>query len=164
MTGTSGTPLPPDLATQLDQLRDIHMPEPISWWPLAYGWWVIIGLVVALIVGMVVARELRRRTTRYRALQELARLSADAQLDTAAIARDIATLLKRLVKVKDPVGVVDHGDAWARRLQSGPAPLPNAMAKHLAEAPYLPGEAANTNTLQRDELVDAARAWIKRNA
>ena len=28
----------------LAQLRDIHLPEPILWWPLAPGWWVLIVL------------------------------------------------------------------------------------------------------------------------
>ena len=29
-------------ADSLAQLRDIQLPEPISWWPLAPGWWVLI--------------------------------------------------------------------------------------------------------------------------
>ena len=30
-------------------LRDIHMPNLISWWPLASGWWVLLGVVVATV-------------------------------------------------------------------------------------------------------------------
>jgi hypothetical protein len=33
----------------LAQLRDIHLPEAVSWWPLAPGWWV---LAVLLFVGL----------------------------------------------------------------------------------------------------------------
>ncbi len=164
MTGSPGTPLPPDLAAQLDQLRDIHLPAPISWWPLAYGWWVVIGLGLAAAIGLVAYREIRRRTIRHRALQELARLGATEQADTASLARDVATLLKRLVKIKDPVVAADHGDAWVRRLQSGPAPLPDRIARYLAQAPYAPLQAANTDAPVREDLIVATRAWIKRNA
>jgi hypothetical protein len=31
----------------LAQLRDIHLPEAVSWWPLAPGWWVLAALLVA---------------------------------------------------------------------------------------------------------------------
>ena len=37
-------------ANPLDQLRDIHLPEPISWWPLAPGWWLLIIIALALMV------------------------------------------------------------------------------------------------------------------
>ena len=36
----------------LAQLRDIHLPEAISWWPLAFGWWII---AVICILGIVLA-------------------------------------------------------------------------------------------------------------
>jgi hypothetical protein len=31
----------------LAQLRDIHLPEAVSWWPLAPGWWILGALLVA---------------------------------------------------------------------------------------------------------------------
>ena len=33
----------------LDQLRDIHLPEPISWWPPAPGWWILAVASCALL-------------------------------------------------------------------------------------------------------------------
>ena len=32
----------------LSQLADIHLPEPVSIWPLAPGWWILIALLVIL--------------------------------------------------------------------------------------------------------------------
>ena len=27
-------------------LRDLHLPDAISWWPLAPGWWIVLGLAL----------------------------------------------------------------------------------------------------------------------
>ncbi len=27
-------------------LRDIHLPEAVSWWPPAIGWWIVLGLII----------------------------------------------------------------------------------------------------------------------
>ena len=31
----------------LSQLADIHLPDPVSIWPLAPGWWLVIVLILA---------------------------------------------------------------------------------------------------------------------
>ena len=30
-------------------LRDIQLPEPIGWWPLAPGWWLLLALIILII-------------------------------------------------------------------------------------------------------------------
>ncbi|NVK88722.1 MAG: DUF4381 domain-containing protein [Gammaproteobacteria bacterium] len=37
----------------LKQLKDIHSPDPVSWWPLAPGWWIIIILLI-ISIGLLV--------------------------------------------------------------------------------------------------------------
>lgn len=32
----------------LDQLKDIHLPPPVSWWPPAPGWWLLAALLLTL--------------------------------------------------------------------------------------------------------------------
>lgn len=32
-----------------EQLRGLHQPEAISWWPMAPGWWILLFIVISLI-------------------------------------------------------------------------------------------------------------------
>ena len=34
----------------LEQMRGIHLPEAISWWPLALGWWIVMALCLSIII------------------------------------------------------------------------------------------------------------------
>ena len=50
----------PQLVEMLrEQLRDIQTPEPVSWWPMAPGWWILI--VLAVILSFVLFRYIRNR-------------------------------------------------------------------------------------------------------
>lgn len=63
-------------AQLLEQLRDIHLPEPSSWWPLALGWWLVIGLFLLIaILGILfyIYQKQRARFARL-ALIELTRI------------------------------------------------------------------------------------------
>ena len=33
-------------------LRDIHLPDAVSWWPPAIGWWLLAIIIVALAYGI----------------------------------------------------------------------------------------------------------------
>lgn len=46
----------------LEQLRDIHLPQAVHWWPPAPGWWIVAALVLALTIWLV--RYLQRRYRR----------------------------------------------------------------------------------------------------
>src|SRR5690606_20856396 len=80
-------------------LRDLHLPDPVGWWPLAPGWWILLALVlVALLLAWRVLHLRRRRNAARRlALAELARLEAAyaADRDLARLASALSQLLRR---------------------------------------------------------------------
>ena len=65
----------------LAQLRDIHLPEAVSWWPLAPGWWVLGTLLIAGLAYMVHFFWQRHHAFTYRrqALQQLKQLPNNSQ-------------------------------------------------------------------------------------
>ncbi|MCB1720092.1 MAG: DUF4381 domain-containing protein, partial [Candidatus Competibacteraceae bacterium] len=105
----------------LADLRDIHLPEPVSWWPPAPGWWLLVALSLVVVAGLLwLWRYRRRQTPRRVALAELTRLRADFQRDGdgAAVATGISALLRRLALTHFPRGQVAGlvGDAWLQFL------------------------------------------------
>ena len=69
----------------LEQLRDVHLPEPVSWWPLAPGYWIVLALVV-VVLGMLaywLRHQPKRKTQHLKqaALREMAQLYSTWQED-----------------------------------------------------------------------------------
>ncbi|MDX2321941.1 MAG: DUF4381 domain-containing protein [Moritella sp.] len=99
----------------LAQLKDIHLPTPVSAWPLSLYWWLVI-IVLVLISGLAIYAVLqyikKTRLTRL-ALAELALLQQQG-----CEVNDLHHLLKRIVLSsfsREAVASL-HGDAWLRFL------------------------------------------------
>ncbi len=41
-------------------LHDIHLPEPVSWWPIAPGWWLLAGGLLVIFILIFIARKIYR--------------------------------------------------------------------------------------------------------
>lgn len=128
-------------------LRDIHLPPPVPWWPLAPGWYVLAGGVVLLAVAAWWAwRRYRGGRLARAALAELTAIEQafDATGDTAACARALSRLARRVVLATPvPGAAAATGDAWLdvlERVQGGPCPP--ALAAVLSGAAYSPAAAA----------------------
>jgi len=62
----------------LDQLKDIHLPDPVSMWPLAWPWWM---LLLAIFIAVGLTLYLRKKNTwRRQALSKLKVISSENQL------------------------------------------------------------------------------------
>ena len=78
----------------LANLRDIHLPEPISWWPLAPGWWIVILLIAVAACAVCLMLVKRHRTRLYRR-QALAHLEQIEDLQGQEQLVALLELLKR---------------------------------------------------------------------
>jgi len=87
MANNSNLQSPPP--NPLDQLRDIHLPEAISWWPPAPGWWILALASCALLAWLLRSLYRRYQAKHYRrqALVQLQQLQTgtDAQEQLRAL-------------------------------------------------------------------------------
>jgi hypothetical protein len=92
----------PQAPNPLDQLRELHLPEPISWWPLAPGWWLLALVGSALLVWLL--RWLYRRyKAKYYRRQALGQLQAlQAGTDSQEQLRALFVLLKQTANCAYP--------------------------------------------------------------
>ena len=83
----------------LQNLNDIVLPPGIDWWPLASGWYMLIGLLLIALVSFIYRSLQRWKNNRYRraALYELQLLENGLKSpgERDASLRQIPVLLKR---------------------------------------------------------------------
>jgi hypothetical protein len=82
----------------LAQLRDIHLPPEVGWWPPAPGWWLLLLLLLAALVGLPwLLRRYRRGSYRRAARRELQALRENRQgLSDRQRLAAVAALLRRV--------------------------------------------------------------------
>lgn len=152
----------------LANLHDIHLPDPVSAWPPAPGWWVLavmLLLITALLAGWAWQRWRRRRYRRaairalgtsYRAYQ------TSGQDDAASYLRDASHILKQAALAGFPrerVAAV-HGDAWPDFLvESGGDAALRGPAGELLAAVYQPTVQADPEQLR--QLQRLLEDWLR---
>ena len=125
-------------------LRDLHLPDPVGWWPLAPGWWLLFATLVIVTVwlaAVALARHRQGRARRHaaRALRQLERRYAEDG-DAVQLAIDVSALLRRAMLAYAPRADVAGltGTAWLKWLDSGldkPA-FADGAGRALVELPY----------------------------
>ena len=106
-------------------LRDLHLPEAISWWPLAPGWWLLIGLAVCGLAYLAwrAAVSFRKNAPRRKALSHLRRLEAEFAWNSDALLLGVrlSELLRRAMLAYAPRDEVAGltGSGWLAWLDQG---------------------------------------------
>ena len=145
------------------QLHDIHLPQPVSWWPPAPGWWLVAVLLLVLVLGGLWWRHRHRcRTYRRVALSRLADLENryhQAPQDVALIT-ELSRLLRHMAVLhypsRDCAGL--QGEAWLKFLDQpfGDAPFSSGIGQALAQGPYQ----RQSHVEDPASLVILCRRWI----
>lgn len=141
-------------ASPLDQLADIHLPDGVSWWPLAPGWWILLALLVIAIIGFFIWRR-RKQQNHYRVIaqQELAAIYAHYQQsqDAANYLHSLSVLLRRTALTAYPqsFNASIKGQEWLNWLD---AVCPTLNGTFSGES----GKSLLSSAYQKNPQIDAA--------
>ncbi len=156
-----------------DTLRDIHGLDSIPWWPLAPGWWGLLGLLLTAAIGFLLVKVWQRwysQDWRHDARRQLRTLASRAhQTAPREIVGELATLLRR-------VAMAHHGrtscasltgSAWLVWLERhDPQAFPwTQRGQVLIALPYAPPKEQTRDPLLADPaqlrlLISAALLWV----
>ncbi|HHZ83293.1 MAG TPA: DUF4381 domain-containing protein [Nitrospirales bacterium] len=144
-------------------LRDIHLPGPISWWPPAPGWWILLALLITGTMLIVLYAWYQRKRNRMRrvSLKEIDAIQEafHAHKNNTRLVRELSVLLRRVCVSRYPrVDVASlTGVAWMsfldRNRESKPFSTGGGMV--LMTEPY-----RKKPDLDANALLSCCRSWI----
>ena len=154
--------------SMLDQLRDIHPPQSVAWWPLAPGWWIVIILVFLLtVIAWWWRKKHQKQQWQRDALrqlqQELAQLEGDYHTsnDGNAACSALSSLMRRVALHAFPDDAIAglHGEAWLRYLDDkeliGERFAHAACGEMLLHAPY------SATNVDPEPLIERCQQWME---
>jgi len=143
-------------------LKDIHLPELISWWPPAIGWWLLVTLIPLLIVFLYwLYKRLTRKSAIKTALQKLATIKQYSFLDNDRKLRELSILLRRVAISISPRTEVASltGRDWLAFLDKSiiGAPFSDGYGQLLADAAY---RKKPPTELEISQLLNLCEIWL----
>ncbi|MDF1761078.1 MAG: DUF4381 domain-containing protein [Coxiellaceae bacterium] len=151
----------------LSQLRDIHLPAAVSWWPLSIGWYIVGCLIILLLVvaSIFIIKRMKRYALQREALDRLHVLKQHylADSDNNATLGQLNKLLKQVAMTVYPDQAVANlqGDAWLAFLDKTgkTTQFTQGEGRCLRVAPYQK-HAADKGVV----LFELAQQWIRRQS
>ena len=147
-------------------LRDIHLPDSVSWWPLAIGWWLLplLAILISFSIYKFVKYKKQNRKVAYKklALNEFKniRLQYKNNENSIELIRAISALLRRIALSYLPRENIASltGAQWIEQLNKlcSQNIFTNEIASQLENAPYMP-----QSNIDNKELLATCETWIQ---
>lgn len=145
----------------LPELRDIHLPDGVSMFPPAYGWWVILASVIAIFILINLAKYIRRKSKKLYAMRLIKHVHNQ---NIIASALQMSEILRRICVYKYKSAASLFGKEWIEFLnQHAKLKLEGKAANLLIDAPYIAQNTKNYNTEDVIVLQDFCKNWIGEN-
>ena len=153
----------------LAQLREIHLPAPVSFWPPAIGWWILAIFVLFCLIALAyfIHRQVIKKQYRRLARKELNRiyLEYQSQKNTIENTKKINRLLKQVSVVcygKNSVARLTDS-AWLAFLdeRGNTQAFSQGVGKVLISAPY--SQELSFSDRDANELQQCVAQWIRKH-
>ena len=142
-------------------IKDIHIPEGVSIFPLAKGWWMLIVFGIALIVFINVFFKILKTSKRYYALGKLKAIDTTNPVEAGC---KISELLKRICNVKYKGASVLFGKEWLEFLNKhSKKNLTKEASDLLIYAPFIDKNEKKYTSKDADVLKEFCKDWIGDN-
>jgi len=148
----------------LEQLKDIQLPDPIGWWPLAFSWWILIFSITSIVIGIawyyfdLKRRNIYRRTAvdHIDEIMQQNDLSDNDKISAInAVVKQVAlTAYGRLITASL------HDQAWLKFLSETASYIP--QPDHLQDALNFAYKANTEN--EANEMADSAQTISSQQA
>lgn len=160
-------------------LRDIHLPEPVSWWPLAPGWWLLLTALLIIIALAFITRKIYRSKQLKRDINaELETIKQQFQQtqNKSQLAKALSVLLRRAnityysrshFKGESIAGLTgENWLAWLDKTHSKPEhtltekniTFQSELGQVLITAPYMSDESQLDYDAQ--SLIQLCESWL----
>ncbi|MFP6656028.1 MAG: DUF4381 domain-containing protein [Myxococcota bacterium] len=141
-------------------LKEIPLPDPISFLPATSGWLLVAVLALLIMAGLARRRWLswQRQSYRREALAQLEAIEREPR-KLAELPRVIRTAALAAFPRAEVAGL--RGVAWLSWLNRNGGRFDPADAESLANLPYDEGTAARLAPKEIDHLLTASRAWVR---
>ena len=148
-------------AEPLAQLKDIHLPEQVHNYPLAYGWWLLLACIVIAIVFVILKWRKRRQLCKAQklALAQLSLINSNSNSDNSD---EIVTLLKWAAFQYFPRNEIAslHGQALQDFLQQKLATKYQEKFQQLCGQQLINKYQAVEDNVTDNNLKQAAQLWL----
>lgn len=147
----------------LPELRDIHLPEGVSAFPPAYGWWVILASIIGLYLLYQLISIIRTKSKKLFALRMLKNVQSDNVVTEAV---EISEILRRICVYKYKSAAVLSDKEWIDFLNShskSKISESSSEALLLINGPYISKQSGQYSVEDIASLRAFATAWIGEN-
>ena len=143
-------------------LKELPLPDPISWWPQTPGWYVLGGLAVAGLCYLMWRLWMRYQHNAYRR-EGLTRL--DKMTTDPAALKELPLLLKKSALMAGSRQQVANlnGRAWIEWLNetAGDELFSMSDADTFEQLAFAPSDRAILGTTNAEHLIKASKTWMR---